>query len=444
MQNENIIVGERTVVVETLEIQDPDVADFFTRINVKDRKTAFINAVQVGVFCLSRAEAGRDTDFIRRQIEALMGEVTRSVEKIPALTQEALLAKIGTANGQVLAPIQNLVDQASASTAARVQEIKDLLAQDIDPAKDSSTMGRALRVLRELLDPARSDSVQASVQNALARIASDDGPLTKSLKGALTTALLPIQREVAELAKEVRGRETVAEVIANTPLKGMTYEQEILFDLQRWARSTGSEVHHIGADNQSGDIFVRIPGSVTSPQAFSIVVEVRDRQTAAGRKTITDTLSRAMETRQASAAIYVSRHTDGLAQEIGDWAEGICERGRWIACTGYHTLTAIRFLLVQDHISRLRQASSEIDARSVDSQVQSVRTSLDRVKKISRRAGEVRGNADDIQQEAEILRDEVRAALVSIEDSLHAVQLPVTNDGILSPKEQLSGISSGH
>jgi hypothetical protein len=57
--------------------------------------------------------------------------------------------------------------------------------------------------------------------------------------------LLPIQHEVAELAKEVRGREAIAEVIASTPLKGLTYEHEVLADLQQWARSTGAEVHHV-------------------------------------------------------------------------------------------------------------------------------------------------------------------------------------------------------
>lgn len=444
MQRENIMVANRTVLVSTLEIQDADVADFLSQIDEKERTTAFMNAVQVGVFCLRRAEANRDTDFVRRQIEGLMAEVTRSVEKIPGLTQEALLAKIGTANGQVLAPIQNLVDYVSTTTAARVREVKDMLTQDIDPAKDSSTLGRALRVLRELLDPNRTDSVQASVQSALTKISSDEGQLAKSLKGTLTTALQPIQHELAELAKEVRGREAAAEVLANTPLKGMTYEQEVLCDLQQWARSTGAEVYHVGGDNHPGDIVVRIPESAIMPHVLSIVVEARDRQTSAGRKAVTDMLTRAMEMRQANAAIYVSRHSDGLAQEIGDWAEGACERGKWIACAGLHVLTAIRFLIVQDHLSRLRQASSDIDARSVDSQLQRIRTSLERIRKISRRAGEVRGNADDIQQEAELLRDETRAALVAIEDALRRVNCSANEFNMPLPSQgRLEASTSG-
>jgi hypothetical protein len=260
------------------------------------------------------------------------------------------------------------------------------------------------------------DSLQSSFQLALTKVSSDEGPLGKFLKETLRDALQPIQREIVELGKEVRGKEAAAEVLASTTLKGFTYEEEVLAQLRQWSRSTGAEIHHIGGDNLPGDILVRIPESTLIPKQVHLIIEVRDRQTAAGRKSISDSLARSMEIRSAAAAIYVSRSTDGLAQEIGDWAEGTCERGRWIACTGCHVLTAIRFLLVQEHISRLRQESREIDASSVDSQLQRIRTALDRVKRISRKVGEVRGCADEIQQEAETMRDEIRSALISIED----------------------------
>lgn len=442
MHEGRIVIENCLITVDGLQIHDADVAEYLTRLGPQERTGAFTKALQIGVFCLNRADGTRDIDFVRRQIEALMGEVTRSLEKLPFLTQEALLQKIGTGNGQVLAPVQNLIDQAAASTTARLKEVKDLLAQDIDPGKDSSTLGRALRVLRELLDPKRSDSIQASVQTALGHIASDSGPLANSLRETLATALLPIQHELAELAKEVRGKEAVAEVIASTPLKGVTFEHEILAELQQWARSTGAEVHHVGTDNRSGDIVLRIVESGPMSPVLSVVVEVRDRQAPAGRKSITDTLNRAMEARGANAAIYISRHADGLALEVGDWAEGECEKGRWIACTRCHVLTAIRFLIVQEHIARLRQASSEFDAHSIASQVQRVRISIERVKKITRRVGEVRGSADEIQQEAEILRDEIRGALVAMEDSLHSDANLVGDNGISHLEKDNSEISS--
>lgn len=428
-----IIVSNSTVVVESLEFHDAAIAEFLEHVEEVERATAFLTAAQVGVFCLSRAKANRDTEFVRRQVEGLMNEVTVAVAKIPATTQEALIAKIGTANGQVLAPIQSLLDQVQSTTAARLREVKDLLARDIDPAQESSTLGRALRSLRDLLDPHRTDSLQASFQIALTKVSAEDGPLAKSLKATLGDALQPIQREIVELAKEVRGKEAAAEILASTTLKGFTYEEEVLAELQQWARSTSSEVHHVGGDNLPGDILVRIPESRHIPKEFPVIIEVRDRQTGSGRKSISDSLTRAMETRNATAAIYVSRTTDGLAQEIGDWAEGVCERGRWIACTGCHVLTAIRFLLVQDHIARLRQESREIDASSVDSQLQRIRTALDRTKKISRKVGEVRGCADEIQQESETLRDEIRSALVTVEDLVRtASRIPAYTPSLLT------------
>jgi hypothetical protein len=436
-----VTVLNSVVTVESLEIKDSAVAEFLEHVEPVDRAGALFNAVQVGVFCLSRAQASRDTEFVRRQIEGLMSDVTLAVAKIPTATQEALVSKIGTSNGQVLAPIQSLLDQVQSTTAARLREVRDILARDIDPAQESSTLGRALRAMRDLLDPQRTDSLQGSFHAALTKISSDDGPLARSLKATLGEALQPIQREIVELAKEVRGKDAAAEILASTTLKGFTYEEEVLAEIQQWARSTSAEVHHIGGDNQPGDILVRLPESTVIREEFPIIVEVRDRQTGSGRKCISDSLARAMEMRGAAAAIYVSKTSDGLAREIGDWAEGVCERGRWIACTGVHILTAIRFLLVQEHIARLRQQSREIDAASVDSQLQRIRTALDRVKKISRKTGEVRGLADEVQQEAEAMRDEIRSALVSIDDLVRTrIEPPAYSPQLLAPAAEQRSI----
>lgn len=51
--------------------------------------------------------------------------------------------------------------------------------------------------------------------------------------------------------------------------------------------------------------------------------------------------------RKADAGIYVSKTEDGLAKEVGDWAEGTCEKGPWVACTHPNLAAALRFLVVQ-------------------------------------------------------------------------------------------------
>jgi hypothetical protein len=56
--------------------------------------------------------------------------------------------------------------------------------------------------------------------------------------------------------------------------------------------------------------------------SLNVVIEVRDRQSAKGRKAISDDLTEAVIERGARAAIYISRSQEGLAKEIGEWAEG--------------------------------------------------------------------------------------------------------------------------
>jgi len=411
-------IHDRTLSIRQLEVREPEVVDYISRLGEHERESAFVQALLVGVFCLQRAQITQDTDFVRRQIERLLADVTQAVGKIPGIAETAIVGKIGIENGQLLAPIHNLVTEVSRTTAGRLSDVRDLLTGEIDPGKDSSTVGKALRALRDLLDPKRSDSVQGSIQAAVSQVTSENGVLAKAIKSVVSGAMEPFQNQLTTLTMEVRGNRAAAEVLAQTPAKGITYEEEVLQDLQSWAQAIGIGVEYVGQDNQPGDFILDVSTNSLLPNPFSIVVEVRNRQSAVGRKSISDTLAKAMDTRRATAAIYLSKTRDGLAQEIGEWAEGIGDRGPWVACTDEHKLTAMRFLIVQKRLSILRETAAETDCASIEAQVQRIRTSLDRVKKISRRVGDVRTNADEIQQEAEALRDEIRDALSSVEDAI--------------------------
>jgi hypothetical protein len=51
--------------------------------------TTPIQALEVGVFCLERAEAARDLDFVRSRVESILQEVTRQVGAMPQLLAAA-------------------------------------------------------------------------------------------------------------------------------------------------------------------------------------------------------------------------------------------------------------------------------------------------------------------------------------------------------------------
>ena len=126
--------------------------------------------------------------------------------------------------------------------------------------------------------------------------------------------------------------------------------------LQDWAQSVGAEVYHVGADNQPGDIVVTLRGDDVIADRMTIVIEARDRcSRAMGHKAISADMATKLAQRNADAGVYLSRTQDGLSlREIGEWAEGLCDYGPWVACTQQHLITAIRFLIVQRRLAALR------------------------------------------------------------------------------------------
>src|ERR1700747_2792645 len=180
MMTKNVLLLDRSVRITELEIPRKDVEDFLRTVDENEIKTTLIPAIEVGVFCLERARMSQDTEFVRRQLDQLLNRVEATVNKIPEDTQKALVAKIGTNNGQVLAPIKEMIETASRVSTDRVKEVRTLLTQEIDPDKETTTLGKALRTLRNLLDPKRSDSVQNTLEQAVKAVTGKDGALARA------------------------------------------------------------------------------------------------------------------------------------------------------------------------------------------------------------------------------------------------------------------------
>ena len=424
MKDPRIEVFDTGIHITDLEVPKKEAAEYLRAVPEDERELALVRAIEVGVFCLERARTGQDLDFVRRQIDSLLTTVQSTVEKIPEHTQEQLAAKIGTGEGQVLAPVQLLVNDVSKAASEKIREVRSLLDQEIDPSKETSTMGRVLRTVRDLLDPKRTDSVQGSINAAIQQVTGEAGPLAKAVREVVATTVKPLTEQMDLLAKEIRGREAAAEALAQTTEKGETYEEAVLLRLRSWAEPVGAQVTHVGPDNRPGDVLVSLNQFSVAETAVTIIVEARDRERGFGRKAISDLLSRAMVERAARAAVYVSQSPDGLAKEIGEWAEGACDQGPFVACTDEHLLTAVRFLIAQEKLTEAKAQSASIDVSSVAAQLQRIRTTLRRITAINTKITEVKGGVDAIQEEANALRDEIRDSLVQAEDALRISSSP--------------------
>jgi hypothetical protein len=403
MQKSSIEILDAGIRIHDLLIPKKDVADFFRPLEEEERELTLIQALEVGVFCLERVRLSQDTEFVRRQVESLISQVEKAVKSIPEATKEKLLTEIGTGEGQVLAPIHELVQRTSQTTAEKIKEVKDLLSQEIDPSKETSILGKALKNLKDLLDPVRKDSIQGSLESAINGITAEEGSLAKAVKNVVAEAVKPLADEMDRLAKEIRGQEAALEALQETIEKGITYEHEVLERLQGWSKFAGAEVHHVGGDNRPGDIVIKFPAMSLHSNDSQFVLEVRDRKAPKGRKAISDDLSQAMAERESSAAIYLSRYPEGLAKEIGDWAEGTCEYGPWVATTDEHLFTSLRFLVAQKRLEEIKSSRPEIDASAVEDQIKRIKVSLSRIKTINQKIASLQNTTHDIKEELDLL-----------------------------------------
>ncbi|MEH2233414.1 MAG: hypothetical protein V7K71_27890 [Nostoc sp.] len=380
------------------------------------------DAFELGFLCLQTAQTRHGNELIKQQMESLLVEFQQAVKVIAESFGQELVNQVGTDNGQLLAPLQAQINLTSAVLTEKLNNVGTLLTQEIDPARETSVVGRFLNSLRQLLDAKRSDSIQGAFKAALVNATKENGTLAVAVKNVVSESVKPLAEQVEKLTREIRDQQITQQVLEQTTAKGITYEELVVVELQNWSKLSGAEVEHIGNDGDTGDILVKFTSKSLAAIEVSIVIELRNRPSKPfGRQAITQHLQSAMVRRSANSAIFLSYSREGLAQEIGDWAEGVSESGYWLATTHPFLIIAIRFLVIQQRLNKLRTFQSELDVTAVEQQIQQIRTALGRIRTMKKSLTEVGKSVAVIKAEADAMSIDIQSALKSIEQTLSFV-----------------------
>ena len=415
-ESTRIEVGAGFVRVRELEIRDEALSQRLEPLAEPDRALEMRRIVEVGFYCLERAGSARDLDFVRHQVGSLLHQVDTLVRGIPASLESQLASRLGTGEGQVLSPVVQAVNHATEATHQRIREVESLLKTDMDPASENSQLGRALRSIRDLLDPQRTDSIQGSLGEALRSVTGPEGHLALTVKNVVQESVRPLAEEVNRLSQLVSAKDQLEALARSTTLKGAEFEEHLITRLQNWARIVGAQVEHVGTDNQPGDAVVVLAANSFAPVPLRLAVEAKDIVSERrGRKVIQDQLSLVMRERHAQGAVYLNRSEQGLALEIGDWAEGEAAEGPWVACTDEHLFTALRFLAVMLRLKARESTDRSFDPARVSTEAQRLRDALQHLRKIRNNVTQSRSLLEDIDREAQRMRQVVEDSLEHLE-----------------------------
>lgn len=414
----NVSISEGIFTISEMTTDDKDVVSYFSRVPGAHLSDEIIHALRIGVLCLERAGAATDLDFVKREVERLLGTLQTATSAIPARIEGELSKKIGTDEGQALASIPTIVNGLKQAVNDRVAEIRQLMESEVDPARTTSTLGKALVKIQELLDPMRVDSIQGKLTAAVSAMTGEDGALAATVKRAVTDSLDEIRAKLDRVSDAVIAEESRADVVAQTTLKGPVFEEEVLEVVTKWARIAGCEVEHVGVDNKAGDILIRTTPSGLTEEPLSLVIETKDDASQHGRARTKNLLQDAMSERKAQFGIFVKKSAAQFANEIGEWSEGQNEKGKWLACSAEQLNQALRFALVQHRIAAIRRAVPSVDTVGVEEQINRIRTGFQKFTNINSQVTKINGAAGAIKGEVNSLKADIEDSLQSIEQAL--------------------------
>lgn len=440
------------VSISGIKIKSQEITSYLKPLSHDQRLERTRAAIEIGFLCLERATVHNDLDFVKGRVEDLLTNVKGAVGEIPVNLERTLSEKLGAEKGPVLSPILASVEKVKEVVYLKLNDVQQMLSDDIDPKKQSSTIGLALKTIHDLLDPTLPTSVQGSMQKAIADLEGEDGPLAKirimldpehdksiqktlsmsveslsspegnllkTVKSVVEQTVRPLEERVDHLALAVAGEEGAQKAEMAGVKGGTQYEQEVVKALSEWARFSGARINHVGPDNTPGDVLVTIPAPVPGQPSIRVVIEAKSdsESNAKGRVAISKIIKECVENRKAEAAVYISETQEGLRQEVNDWAEGEIGDLPWVATVHSNLITAVRFVAAMRRLALLSSGSTK-QRPDVSHQVTAIRSALNHLKNVNTYCTELTNAVSSVRNETTGMREEINEALGEIERRL--------------------------
>jgi hypothetical protein len=278
---------------------------------------------------------------------------------------------------------------------------------------------------------AGSQQTQAMLTQMITTVTSLDGVLAKTTNHLMEKSVAPelvtvrseltkVLNAMAFVQQQIAKQQGIQEIIEQTPKKGGPFEDEVLARCLVWARAQGGTVEHVGPDNQAGDVRITFAADGPAGVDLVIVVEARDREIGAGHKRIATDLAKAMSIRRAQAGIYVCKTPEGLAKEIGGFAEGTCPGGPYVATTVDGLDLAAKALMIRHRLAILRASQPATDIAAIDAAAQRLRIVIKKFAQHTANGTKARDAINSMQEIVEAVRAECQEIAEEIEASLRA------------------------
>jgi len=269
-------------------------------------------AIEIGARVLDSEETAVNVDYVRRELEAGLGDIDRklggAIDETAEALAEQLAANFGIErNDSVQAQIKEIV--AAETRQHREELLRTLTAED----PSNPLVGMQVRIGKKLVETEERHRAEVEL-----------------LREAHSRESRAMQLQVAELkenvARLVDRREhdaELAEVEDAGTRKGRTFEELVYLEIDRIAANRGDAAHHVGdtsseSGSKKGDVVIEVDGA-TGTSSLRIVIEAKNKKLS--KNDAWSELNAAMDERDAAFGLLVVAGDDKVPSGLQEVTE---------------------------------------------------------------------------------------------------------------------------
>ena len=392
-------VLEDRIVVEALTIADRDTARVVRERAETGQPPAetVSKSIEIGARVLEREGTAAEVDYVRAEFAKHTAEMAQK-----------LVGMIDSGNDQLAEEIAKSFGGDRQGTVQH--QIKEMLVRFAEVQRESLSRQFSAKDGTNPLHDFK-DGVVRALQESEARRQSESQEGRKRIE--------QLTREIVELKEREEGDRRVAEAEAAGTRKGLTFEEDVHFALERIASLRGDVGSHTGGEQaegggKKGDILVELRAA-EGPSSGRILFEAKDKQLS--RNEAWRELNEGMATRAASFGVLVVAGEDRLPARC----ESLCEYegNKMIVAVDREEPSGLElevaYKLAAARVTMARDSGLEVDAVAVRDTAQDAVSTLKQAQSIRSSLTGIKTSSDKARAGLDALVESVRAKLERID-----------------------------
>jgi hypothetical protein len=409
---------DHRLVIEHLTVEDARAAR-----TVRERAQAGTpgpetvrKAIEIGARVLDTEETAANVDYVRRELEAGLGELDRRLGGTLEEGTEAMAERIAATFGPDRS--DSVQEQIKEIVSAEVRAHREALLKTLT-AEDGSN---PLVAIQARMGKAMLDAEQRHL-NEVNRLRESSGKEARAMQAQVAD----LRKELARLLERQEGEMRVADAEEAGTRKGISFEERVDEAVGRIASLRGDCATHTGGETaegggKKGDTLVEL-GAAEGPSTGRIVFEAKDKKLS--KNAAWTELNESMASRAASFGVLVVAGEDRipagreqLTEYEGNKMIVAVEREQpdGKALEVAYRLAAARVALARDrdlHVDAVAVRDTAAEAVSLLKQAQAIRSTLTGIKTSSDKA---RSGLDAMVEALEAKLERIDSLVAAAED----------------------------